>query len=128
MNISLSRRQRLANIFPAISEICKDNNRLLSNRKSFYSLKSFSNISFAFLSISYSFTFQFSFRIIIYYTRIFQFSFFSAKLNHVFPISRSIFSISGIFLFRKEKKKLVVRFIFHGQIEAKRNVSSLKGG
>lgn len=34
MNISLSQRQRLANIFPAISEICEDNNRLLSNRKS----------------------------------------------------------------------------------------------
>lgn len=47
--------------------------------------------------------FSISFRIITYYTRTFLF-FFLKKLSHVFPISRSIFSISGIFLFRKKKK------------------------
>lgn len=45
--------------------------------------------------------FPISFRIIIYEDISF---FFLEKLSHVFPISRSIFSISGIFLFRKKKK------------------------
>lgn len=69
--------------------------------------------------------FPISFRIITYYTRTFLFFFWknsamcSPSHGQYFPLAE--------FFFLERKKKLVVQFTFLGQIEAKRNVSSLKG-
>lgn len=69
--------------------------------------------------------FSISFRIITYYTRTFLFFFWknsamcSPSHGQYFPLAE--------FFFLERKKKLVVHFTFLGQIEAKRNVSSLKG-